>query len=58
MTLNLSLHSRVMSSAHCLTERNIWVKFNENRSKGFGDMEWARNSRVNPMTLNWDLESG
>ena len=28
-----------MDFAHRLTERNIWVKFNENRSKGTGDME-------------------
>ena len=32
--LDLYLHSRVMGSAHHLTERNIWVNFNENRSKG------------------------
>ena len=46
-----------MNSAHCLTERNIWVKFNENRPKGSGDMERTRNSRVNPLTLTCDLES-
>ena len=39
-----------------LTERNIWVKLNENQSKGSGDMS-RQNSRVNPMTLNCDLES-
>ena len=37
--MTLSLGSWVMSSAHCLTERNILVKFNENHSKGSGDME-------------------
>ena len=29
-------------SAHRLTKRNICVKFNENRSKGYGDMERTR----------------
>ena len=28
-----------MGFAHRLTERNIWVKLNENRSKGKRDME-------------------
>ena len=31
MTMTLSLCSRVIGSAHRHTERNIWVKFNENR---------------------------
>ena len=39
LTLTFSLGSWVMCSAHCLTKRNILVKFNENRSKGSGDME-------------------
>ena len=30
-------------SAHCHTERNIWVKFNEKRSKGSEYMERTRN---------------
>ena len=30
-----------MCSAHCLTERNIRVKYHENQSKGSGDMEWT-----------------
>ena len=47
-----------MGSTHHLTERNLWVKFNENHSKGSGDMERTRNSRVNPMNLKCDLESG
>ena len=46
-----------MGSAHCLTEINIWVKLNENRSKGLEDMEHTPNSRVKPMNLNCDLES-
>ena len=54
MTLkcDLDLESALLSqsSAHCLTKRNIRVKFNENRSKGSGDMERTRNLRVNPMT--------
>ena len=45
-----------MSSAQHLTEINIWVKFNENRSKGSADMEQAQISRVNPMTLKCDLD--
>ena len=56
-TLTLSLHSRVMGSAHQLTERNIWVKFYENGPKGSGDMERTQNSKVNPLTLTCDLES-
>ena len=43
------------SSAHCLTKRSIWVKFDENRHRGSGDMEQTRNSRVNPLTLTCDL---
>ena len=48
-----------MCFAHCLTERNIWVKFNENRPKGSGDVEITRNSSVIPFTLTCDygLES-
>ena len=55
--MTLSLNSRVIDSAHCLTERNIWVKFNENHLKVTGDMERTRNSRVNLMTSTCDLES-
>ena len=39
---------KVIGSEHCLTERNIWVRFNENPLKSLGDMERTRNSRVNP----------
>ena len=39
MTVTLSLGSWVMCSAHPLTKKNIWVKSNENRSKGLGDLE-------------------
>ena len=46
-----------MDSAHQLNESNIQVKYNENHSKGSGDMEQTRNSRVNPMILNCGLES-
>ena len=40
-----------MFSPHFLTERNTWVKFNVNRSKGSGDMvrtqKWyGRNDRL------------
>ena len=55
--MTLSLQSQVIGSARHLTERNILVKFNENRSKGSGDMGWTRNSRVNPLALTCDLES-
>ena len=57
MTLTLSLCSQVIDSAHYLTKRNIWVKFNENRLNGSGDMERTRNSRVNPLILTCDFES-
>ena len=50
--MTLSLGSWVICSAHRLTERNIWVKFNENQFKGSGDMEMTRYSRVNPLTLS------
>ena len=45
-----------MCLAHWVTERNIWVKFNENRPKGSGDIERTQNSRVNPLTLTCDLD--
>ena len=32
------------------------MKFNENVLKSSGDMEQTENSRVNPMTLNCDLD--
>ena len=32
------------------------MRYHENRSKGSGDMEQTRNSRVNPLTLTSDLE--
>ena len=57
MTSTLSLCSRVIGSANYLTKKNIWVKFNENRLKGSGDMERTRNSRVNPLTLTLSLGS-
>ena len=40
--MTLSLGSWVMCYAHCLTERNIRVKFIENQTKGSGDMERTR----------------
>ena len=54
VTLTLSLASWVMCSAHrptFCTRRNIWVKLHENRLKGSGDMERARNSRESHLTL-------
>ena len=44
-----------MGSAHCLNEMNIGPKFKENPSRGKGEMVLTRISRVNPMTLNCDL---
>ena len=52
MTLTLILQSLVIGSKHCLTERNIWVKFNENPPKGSSDMEGTPNSWVNPLTCH------
>ena len=46
-----------MCSTQCLTERNIWVKFNENQPKGSEDIEKTRNSRVNALTVTCDLDS-
>ena len=55
--MTLSLGSWAMCSAHRLTERNIWVKFNENHPKVSGDMQRTQNSRVNHLTLTCDLDS-
>ena len=33
------------------------MKFNENRSKGSGDIKQTQNSRVNPMSFTCELES-
>ena len=57
VTLTSSLGSWVMCSEHWLTERNIWVKFNESRLKGPGDMKPAQNSSINHMTLTLELGS-
>ena len=43
-----------MSSAHHFTEANIWPKLKENPSRGKGATERTRNSRLKPMTLNYD----
>ena len=56
VTLTLSMHSGVMVSAYRLAKRNIRVKINKSRSKGSGDMEQARNSKVNSLTLKFDLD--
>ena len=49
--------SRAIGSAHHLTERKIWVKFDDNHPKGSGDMKQTRNSRVNTLTCDLELES-
>ena len=46
-----------MYSAHCLTEWNIWVKFNENRLMGSGGIERTQNPRIYDLTCDLDLES-
>ena len=56
MTLTLSLCSQVIDFARYLTQRNIWVKFNENRLSGSEDVERTKYSRVNPLTLTCDLD--
>ena len=35
-----------MGSAHQLTERKIWVKFNEIHPKGSEDLERTQNSKI------------
>ena len=55
VTLTLSLHGWIIDSAHRLTKVNIWPKFKENPSTGIGDTERTRNSRLKPVTLNFDL---
>ena len=42
-----------MVPGHRLTEIIIWMKCNENRSKGAEDIEQTPNSRVKHMTLNY-----
>ena len=53
------LRSWVIGSAHCLTERNIWVKFNENRWKN--SEIWRRHEshdlEVWPWPWVWVAES-
>ena len=56
VTLTLCRHGWVMSSAHRLTEANIWSKFKENPSMGIGNMERTRNSRLKTMILTCDLD--
>ena len=49
------LCSQVIYSAHRVTEKNIWMEFNENRPKCSEDIERTRNSRVYPLTLTSDI---
>ena len=51
------MRSCVISCAHCLNERKIKVKLNENRLKGSGDMKRTQISRVNALTLTFSLGS-
>ena len=43
MTLKCDLD---LESAHCFTERNVWMKLNEYRPKGSSDIQRTHNSRV------------
>ena len=54
--LVLSEHGWVMGSTHRLTEANIWSKFNENPSRGKGELERTRNSKLKLVTFNCDLD--
>ena len=56
VTLTLSRHGWIFDSAHHLTKVNCWPKFKENPSTGVGDTMQKRNSRLKPMTLNFDLD--
>ena len=61
--LDLEPFCQVMSSANHLDEGNIWVKSNENNSKGSGDMEQTQNSKGKSYDLelwpwDWVAESG
>ena len=48
-----------MGSAQRLTERNIWVKCNENHSKGSGDMaDKIFKGKSHDLECDLDLESG
>ena len=46
----------VTRSAHRLTERNSWVKFNENNTKGSEDMERTQNWTINPITFKYEYD--
>ena len=56
VTLTLSLQTRFMNSSHRLSERNIWMNFIVNHSKGSGDIERTQNCWVDPMTLKCGLD--
>ena len=53
--MTLSLGSRVIGSAHHLTETNIWVKLNDNPSNDSGDMEQTQ--KFKGKSHDCDLES-
>ena len=44
-----------MGSAQHLTEENIQPKLNKKSSRGKGDMERIRNSRLNSMPFSCDI---
>ena len=45
-----------MGSAHCLSEVNIRPRFRENPSRGKGNTERTRNSRLKLVNFNCDLD--
>ena len=54
--MTLTLQTRIIGSAHRLTERNISAKFIVNRLKGSGDIERTQTRNVNSITLKCDLD--
>ena len=46
-----------MCSAHISLRGTLGYKFNEYRLKSSGDMAWTRNSRVDPLACDLELES-
>ena len=58
LKIDLDLESADPEYGFCtlLTERNFWVNFILNRSKGSGDFKGTQNCWVDPMTLKCELD--
>ena len=56
LIVTLRLNIWIIGSAHRLNDMEIWPKFNENPFTGKRDMEWTRNSRLNSMAFNCDID--